>query len=210
MKRIEFSETVILANGSFPRHVIPLGYLRNAVRIVCCDGAVLSLVAYGLEPYAIVGDCDSLTPLIKEKYEERIFRSEEQETNDLTKSVKWCSERGFSDLLILGATGKREDHTIGNISLLAEYATLVNVKMITDTGMLIPVLKSEEFETFPGQQVSIFSINPETEITSSGLVYPLKQKKLRNWWEATLNEADRTTFKLDFKGGPLIVFLKFR
>lgn len=209
MDQIKFSETVILADGSFPQHEIPLGCLRNAARIICCDGAAQSLLTFGLEPFAIVGDCDSLTPEIAEKYADRIFRSSEQDTNDLTKSVKWCSENGFTDLVILGATGKREDHTIGNISLLAEYSISVSVKMLTDTGVLVPVTQSGKFGCFKGQQVSIFSIDTETEITSRGLKYPLINRKLKNWWEATLNEATGNSFELDFKGGPLIVFLKF-
>jgi thiamine pyrophosphokinase len=201
--------TVILANGKFPEHDIPVGILKNATRIICCDGASGPLLEFGLEPFAIVGDCDSLGREITEKYENIIFRIPEQDTNDLTKAVKWCSERGYTDLVILGATGKREDHTIGNISLLAEYAASVKVKMVTDTGIFHPMVRSGSFQTVPGQQVSVFSIDPVTEITSAGLKYPLEKRKLASWWEATLNESTGTSFSLEFKGGPLIVYIKF-
>jgi len=156
-----------------------------------------------------VGDCDSLNPEIFRKYSDRIFKDTEQETNDLTKAVRWCSERGYDDIVILGATGKREDHTVGNISLLTEYAQFINIKMITDTGIFYPVLKTSRFESSPGQQVSIFSINSETEITSSGLLYPLIKRKLKNWWEASLNEATGDHFELEFEGGAVIVFILF-
>jgi thiamine pyrophosphokinase len=209
MGNIEYSETVILANGSFPFHEIPVAFLRNASRIICCDGAAQSLIEYGIEPFAIVGDCDSLDPGISEKFNDRIFIDSEQETNDLTKAVKWCSGKGFVDITIIGATGKREDHTLGNISLLLEYARIVNVYMVTDYGIFYPVFESCSFKSFPGQQVSFFSISPETEITSSGLLYPLKKRKLKNWWEATLNEAAGNSFSLVFESGEVIVFLKF-
>jgi thiamine pyrophosphokinase len=201
--------TVILANGKFPEHHIPVGILKNATRIICCDGAAGPLLDYGLQPAAIVGDCDSLDNKIIEKYGTIIFRIPEQETNDLFKSVNWCSERGYKELIILGATGKREDHTIGNISLLAEFAKTVDVKMVTDTGIFFPLLNSSGFESIPGQNISIFSIDPRTEISSSGLKYPLVHRRLKNWWEATLNEATGSSFSLDFKGGPLIVYTKF-
>jgi hypothetical protein len=41
------------------------------------------------------------------------------------------------------------------------------------------------------------------------LVYPLVRKKLRNWWEATLNEASGDKVELEFKGGGVIVFMEF-
>jgi len=203
-------QTVIVADGSFPQHKIPLDYLRNAERIICCDGSVKNVLSAGYEPFAIVGDMDSLTDEIARDYSDCLYPDNDQETNDLTKTVKWCSERGYKDLVILGATGKREDHTIGNISLLADYASVADVRMITDTGILLPYLISSRINTFQGQQISIFSFDPRSEISSSGLKYPLKNKKISRWWEATLNESTGDVFELSFTGGPVIVFFKFR
>ena len=202
-------KAIILADGRFPVHEIPLRYLRDAKHIICCDGSAESLAIADLEPEAIVGDLDSLNPGIAERFVDRLFKDIEQDTNDLTKAVKWCINKGYEEIVILGATGKREDHTIGNISLLAEYAGKINVIMVTDTGTFIPLLKSSIVRSFPGQQVSVFSVNPDTEITSKGLKYQLDKLKLHNWWRATLNEATSESFELSFKGGPLIVYQKF-
>jgi thiamine pyrophosphokinase len=203
------SKTIILADGRFPRHEIPKGYLKNAERIICCDGSAENLLKAGFIPEAIVGDMDTLKKGIARRFSDRIYRDKSQETNDLTKAVKWCVKRGFTDLVILGGTGKREDHTIGNISLLAEFAKDATVVMITDTGIIRPFLESCQINSFPGQQVSVFSINPETEITSKGLKYPLKNRKIKNWWVATLNEAVGRSFSLEFSGGQVIVYLEF-
>ena len=200
---------VIVADGTFPEHPIPLGYLRNADKIVCCDGSAESVVNAGLIPDAIVGDMDSISNKLSKRFADRIYKDENQETNDLTKAVMWCYEAGYRDLIIVGATGKREDHTIGNISLLAEYSQYVDVMMVTDTGFIMPFQKSCKIKSSPAQQVSVFSINPETEITSTGLRYPLKKRKLKNWWEATLNEAIGAVIEIKFSGGPVLVFLGF-
>jgi len=210
MKHPRQYSTIIVADGTFPSHPVPLGYLANADRIVCCDGSTESLIKAGFIPDAIVGDMDSLTPDLTEKFKDRIYPDRSQETNDLTKGVMWCKENNFTNLIIVGATGKREDHTIANISLLAEYIRELNVLMVTDTGVFQPCLKSSEISSFEGQQVSIFSIDPKTEITSTGLKYPLLRTKLKNWWMATLNESLADTFTLKFNGGPLIVYLKFK
>lgn len=201
--------TVIVADGTYPTHEIPLAYLRNAKRIVCCDGSAQSLIMAGMQPDAIVGDLDSLDDELLTRYADRIFLDENQDTNDLTKAVLWCSESGYKNLIIVGATGKREDHTLGNISLLAEYVKDLNITMVTDTGIFRPYLKSCVIESFPGQQISIFSIDPETEVSSKGLKYPLSRTKIRNWWFATLNEALGDKFSLEFEGR-IIVYLKFK
>jgi thiamine pyrophosphokinase len=203
------SFTVIVADGAFPVHEIPLGYLKNAARIVCCDGSAASLVKAGIEPDAIVGDMDSLGSDLAQKFEGKIFRDTGQETNDLTKAVSWCINNNCTNLVILGATGKREDHTLGNISLLTEYAAEAEIIMVTDTGIFRPLRESSVISSFPGQQVSIFAIDSGTEVTSSGLRYPLNKTKLRNWWIATLNEATGENFKLEFSGGRVIVYLQF-
>ncbi len=203
------SYTVIVADGTFPQHNIPLEYLKIAKRIVCCDGSVGNLILTGMQPDAIVGDLDSLNDELANRFADRVFLDESQDTNDLTKAVSWCSDMGYKDIVIIGATGKREDHTIGNISLLAEYIRDVNVIMVTDTGIFRPLLKGSQISSFPGQQVSVFSINPETEVTSYGLKYPLNRAKISNWWFATLNEALGDSFSLEFQQGRVIVYLKF-
>jgi thiamine pyrophosphokinase len=203
------SKTVIVADGSFPEHEIPLGYLKEADVVVCCDGSAENLVNYGMVPYAIVGDMDSLSDDLAEKFADRIYVDEDQNTNDLTKAVLWCHNSGYNDIVIIGATGRREDHTVGNISLLTEYSKYLNIRMVTDTGIFIPYNESCIIPSLPGQQVSVFSINPETEITSSGLKYPLIKRKLGNWWEATLNEATGDYVGLEFSVGRILVFMTF-
>jgi thiamine pyrophosphokinase len=202
-------KTVIVADGTFPVHDIPLGYIRNAERIICCDGSAGNLVSAGFIPEAIVGDMDSLSEDLANTFADRIFADENQDYNDLTKAVTWCSESGYKDLVIVGATGKREDHTLGNISLLAEYIKDVKVTMVTDNGIFSPLIKGSVLQSFPGQQISIFAIDPDTEVTSHGLKYPLTRTKLRNWWVATLNEALGDSFELEFSQGRVIVFMKF-
>jgi thiamine pyrophosphokinase len=203
------SKTVVVADGSFPVHEIPLGYLRDANVIVCCDGSTGNLVNCGMVPDAIVGDMDSLSEDLTVRFADRIYVDETQDTNDLTKAIMWCHNSGYNDIVIVGATGKREDHTVGNISLLAEYSKYVNVTMVTDTGIFSPYHGSCTISASPGQQVSVFSINPETEITSVGFKYVLTKRKLGNWWEATLNESLGDYFELRFTVGPVLVFLKF-
>ena len=202
-------KTVIVADGNFPVHEVPLGYLDEADVIVCCDGSTANTLNAGFIPDAIVGDMDSLSTDLAKRFADRIHADNNQETNDLTKAVSWCGQSGYNEIVIVGATGKREDHTLGNISLLAEYAIYIKVSMVTDTGIFVPLHSSMSLDSFPGQQISVFSLNPLTEVSSHGLRYEMDRLKLHSWWRATLNEAEGDSFEILFSGGPVIVYLKF-
>ncbi|MCY1720488.1 thiamine diphosphokinase [Prolixibacteraceae bacterium Z1-6] len=210
MNQIKFkSNVVILCDGAFPEHPIPLSYLKNAEQIICCDAAADKLIEHGMTPAYIVGDMDSVSEKTKSDFADRIVSSTDQETNDQTKAVDFVSKRGFKSVVILGATGKREDHTIGNISLLLDYASKLDVVSISNSGYFQPVLKSQKFDSFKGQQVSIFSIGNPTPVTSQNLKYPLNNTTLNSWWMGTLNECLSNTFSLEFSNGRFIVFQKF-
>jgi thiamine pyrophosphokinase len=202
-------KTVILANGQYPSHAVPVRYLEEADLIVCCDGAAEKLVSHGIEPGIIIGDLDSVSPELKRKYKSILVTDADQETNDLTKAVRWCVSHGVNEVAILGATGLREDHTLGNIALLADYNRDIKAKMFTDTGSFQVFDRTITIDSFPGQQVSLFSLDPGLAVTSTGLRYPLQNLKLTSWWRGTLNEAKSDSFTLVFEGGNIIVFMKY-
>ncbi len=204
-----YSDVVVVCNGQFPTHEIPLAILRQAKTIICCDGAIQKLSAVGIKPTVIVGDFDSLPKSLMEKYSDIIFHNPDQETNDLTKSMQWAKQHGFTDVCILGATGLREDHTLGNISLLLEYGqTLDFVNMVTDTGVFTPIYRTTKFNSFKGQQVSIFSLKPDVPIRSENLKYPFN-RPLPSWWCGTLNESLGEQFALHFDEGKVLVYQLF-
>ena len=188
---------VIVANGSFPETELPLRYLREASVIIACDGAIQSLHNAGASPDAIVGDLDSISESFRRLYTGRIHHVEDQEINDLTKAVHFAHEAGQDEILILGATGLREDHTLGNISLLMEYALLFKrVEMLSDYGLFTPLLHSGTLSCMPGQQISLFSMVQEGEITTAGLRWPIYRRKLTAWWQGSLNEALENEFTI--------------
>ena len=204
---------VILANGDFPRHPVPLSALADATSVYCCDGAAGKLAAWVEQGHRlacrevyVVGDGDSLSQqertqacatLSRHGYTPRFEMVEEQEDNDLTKTFRHAARRGERDFVILGATGLREDHTLGNISLLATYLPHADhVRMVTDHGTFTPVDRTTTFPSFRRQQVSIFHLNAATVCSAEGLVYPIEHRTFRQWWEGTLNEAQGDTFTL--------------
>jgi len=200
------NKTVILANGQVPSHAIPLEALARAGRIICCDGAVDKLIALGYQPDWITGDMDSISDAARELYQERIVPDLSQERNDLAKAFKLCLKHGWHEIVVVGATGGREDHTLGNLSLLVDFVRQLDVVLLSDTGSFIPLRDSAGITAVPGQQLSIFSFDPDCAIYSTGLKFPLDGIKITRWWQGALNEAVAERVQLTFTGGPLLVF----
>lgn len=188
---------VIVANGSFPAASPTLEALKKASLIIACDGAVEELHVRGFTPDAIVGDLDSIPPQMQEIYASSIHVDKDQETNDLTKAVWFARRSGVKEALIVGATGLREDHMLGNISLLADYGKLFDkVEILTDYGWFTPFYRTTSFDSRKGQQVSIFSLTPDVAVSTCGLRWPTLNRPLSSWWEGTLNEATEESFRV--------------
>lgn len=203
MKNPKEPYTVIIANGDFPTHPQPLFYMANATRIICLDGALKTCLENNIIPDAIVGDGDSISPDLRKEYDHLFHLYSDQETNDLTKAVAYCIKNQLLTIKIVAATGKREDHTLGNISLLLEYMRDCNIVMITDYGIFTPISSTTEFDSIAGQQVSIFNFDG-SPISSRNLKYPLTHHLLDNLWKGTLNESLGKTFTVETEGRTLV------
>ena len=196
------NNVVVLAAGTYPTHPLPLQILANADTVVCCDGAAEAFLAKGGTPTAIVGDGDSLPQSLKEPYAHLLHLESEQETNDQTKAVRYLLQQGKKRIAIVGATGKREDHTLGNISLLIEYMRQgADVQMFTDYGVFVPCKGKCSFEVSVGQQISLFNVGA-TGFKSQGLKYPIYD--FTNWWQGTLNEATQPQVTIEAVGDYLV------
>lgn len=203
MKSPKESYTVIIAKGDFPTHSQPLSFIKKADRIICLDGAIKTCLKNNITPDAIIGDGDSISPGLREEYAHLLHIYSDQNTNDLTKAVAYCIKNGFLTIKVVAATGKREDHTLGNISLLLEYMSGCKIEMITDYGIFTPISSTTEFNSIAGQQVSIFNFDG-SPITSHNLKYPLNEYVLDNLWKGTLNESLGESFTIITKGKTLV------
>lgn len=215
---------VIICDGQFPRTEYPRYLIRTADYTICCDGALTkylrasrSIFSEVRTPDLVIGDMDTLSAAMQKKYAGIIIKEDEQEHNDQTKAVRWALSNieGLARVYIIGATGGRLDHTIGNASLLMEYSRMFDlekrgifVEMVTDDGSAFAINDTTEFDCGIGRQVSIFSPDNSLRIKSYGLEYPTEDVIFDNWWKATLNKAVQDRVKLEFNHPSMVlVFL---
>lgn len=208
---------VIVGNGQFPKKEYPLYLLESADYVVCCDGALDTYLRHFRNrtlrrPDVVIGDMDSLSKKAAAKFSDIAVRIEEQETNDQSKAFHYILEH-FPDvdtIHILGATGKREDHTIGNLSLLMEYARELGgqggaaggrevfVDIVSDWSSAFAITDTCDLNIGEGRSISIISPDNSLKIKSKGLVWPTDNVVFDNLWKATLNRAETDCVRLEF------------
>lgn len=205
---------VIVGNGQFPKKEYPLYLLESADYVVCCDGALDTYLRHFSgrnlrRPDVVVGDMDSLSKKTAERFRDIAVKIDEQETNDQSKAFHYILEH-FPDVdtvHILGATGKREDHTIGNLSLLMEYARemrrqdcgrTVSVDIVSDWSTAFAITDSCTLDVGEGRSVSIICPDNSLNIKSEGLIWPTGNVVFDNLWQATLNRASADRISLTF------------
>ena len=200
---------VILAKGDYPTHPIPLRILKDAKTIICCDGAVNNLETNEIVPDFIMGDMDSISPDLKDNYSDIIISMSDQAENDLRKAINWAEENKVNQAAIIGASGKRDDHSLANIFTLLQHPSKLDLTIYTDYGIFSVVKGEQKFDSFNGQQVSLFSADQNIEITSTHLKYNLNNKMLSNLYCGSLNESLNEVFTISISHGKILVYQVF-
>ena len=198
---------IILGNGAFPTEPYPLYLLDSAEGVVCCDGALEKWLLHdaSARPLAVIGDMDSLPAALQERFSAMLVKVDEQDDNDQTKALCWVLENHpeVSEIVFLGATGLREDHTIGNLGLLMDYPRQFDLgdrrlSMVSDFGTAFVITDSCDLHLGEERRFSLFSADNSLRISSEGLQWPLDEVVFDAWWKATLNRTTAPIVSLHF------------
>ncbi len=163
---------IILANGQYPTHPAAVNMLQEAKTIICTDGSANKLLDNGLVPHVIIGDMDSVS-IDRDSFTGFYIEISDQDNTDLDKALEWCKVNSLSPLTVLGTSQLREDHTIGNLILLANYIDELDINFVTDYFTITCHHGKRSFTSFKQQLVSILPVEDIQSITTEGLEFPL-------------------------------------
>ena len=207
LKEFECFTTAVVANGEVPSSELSIRLLRKMKRVICCDGALQKLLSINIIPDVVVGDGDSMDGELLHGHEIPYYPDKSEEYNDLQKALKYCTAKGYDNILLMGCGGLREDHFIANLSIMAMYSEKVHLTMLTEHGLFNVLRGSSTFCSLPGLPVSVFSRSPHTKLTFTGLKYPVNNRSFKWLWEGSLNEAVGEEFIVEASDGePVVVY----
>ncbi len=203
---------IIVCSGSITDYSNVRKYFIKADLIICVDGGALHLRKLGIAPHILVGDLDSIaendyTSLMDKGVAVVKFPAEKDAT-DTQLAVELAMEKGCQEVILLGATGTRLDHTMANVFLLRILLEAGKKGIIADEHNEIEMInKSIQLRREKDLKISLVPVGGKvTGVTTQGLHYPLEDATLEfgTTWGIS-NEFANETASVVIKDGLLLV-----
>lgn len=184
--------------------------------VIAADSGMEFFYRNGLIPDKIVGDFDSVKTEVLEFFRNNNpqmqilkFQPEKDET-DTELALRTAMDAGCKKIWLLGATGTRLDHVLGNIHLLGmamerdcECSMVDSYNRICMLRQGIRIKKQQQY----GDYVSLFPFTPEVKnLTLTGFKYPLQNYELKCYHSLGVsNEIVEEEAEISFEDGVLLM-----
>ncbi len=175
---------LIFANGELPDSRKAASLIKPDDLIVCADGGSHYALALGLAPDMIIGDLDSVREQDKAAIQAAAVpvqrHPRDKNETDLELALQYALEQHPSAVVIIGALGKRLDHSLGNLAMLASPA-LASLDIRFDDGLEEAFFcrRQSSIEGRAGEIVSLIPWGAAVEgVRTEGLKWPLHGETL--------------------------------
>jgi thiamine pyrophosphokinase len=164
--------------------------------VICADGGIRHALALGLKPALVLGDFDSAGAELIAQTEANGVPVErvpvEKDETDTHLALAEAVRRGAGEVVLVGGTGDRLDHTFSNMLLLPGVTGSVTVTIV-DSKNVIRLLRPGGRLTVkakPGSYLSLLPLSPEAKgVVAEGVKWPLDGATLR--WGQSLGVSNQ-------------------
>jgi thiamine pyrophosphokinase len=170
---------LIIANGQACNRELLGQLLEWSPKVIVLDRAMERVMELGIKADVLLGDFDrGFDPENFSQHPIEIVFAPDQEKTDLEKAFDYLIERGHRAANVVWATGKRADHTLHNLSIIAAYRDKLSIVLLDDHSKVF--LLPRKFEKWYTKDtiVSLMPLGAVTGITTQNLEYPLENGTL--------------------------------
>lgn len=183
-------KTIIISGGFINQAFLQTYMKENHVDyIIGVDKGIEMCYQCNIIPSILMGDFDSIRGEILDYYEKnttieiRRFKPEKDDT-DTQMAIRWAIQLKSTQIVMIGSTGSRIDHLLGNIQSLCMLLENNIEGYIIDEYNKIMLLKEQmninKSEQY-GDYISLLALtNQVTGLTLTGFKYPLYEYTLTN------------------------------
>ena len=207
-------KAVIICGGLRPSLSLIKSEIEESDLLICADSGANCLYEYNILPDYLVGDFDSIDEVVLKYFSNKECKIErfprDKDFTDSQLAVKRAKEMGVEEIVLLGCSGSRLDHTLGNIGLLKECAEMnIKASLKDENNCLTITDKPIELVSRIGQ---IFSLQAYCDcvenLTIKGAKYKLNNYNLKLGDSRTIsNEFLSNRVNIEFTSGLLLVIL---
>ena len=202
---------VIVGGADINNYDIIRRALRDDDHFIYCDSGLRHMHELKRPPDLIVGDFDSHDNPNMDI--ETIILPPIKDDTDTVFAAKEAVKRGFNDFLLIGVTGMRLDHTLGNLYILLYLDSSEKNACIIDDYSEMEIIAAGTAEV--SDRYSYFSLLNITGcaegITVTGAKYPLSDAKITCEYQYGIsNEVlPGETARISVKHGKLLLIKVF-
>ncbi len=200
---------LVICNGDVLSKEAIAPMLRKKPFVVCADGGANKARKLGIRPDIIIGDLDSISPATRKFYSNvKTIKVESQFSTDLEKALDYLVKYRYRSAVVVGAMGRRPDHSLSNFSILKKYRRRIRL-VFSDSSCDIQIIDRRiAFESGIGSVVSLLPLGRCDGITTAGLEFPLHNESLElGVREGTSNRVISSPVKISVRKGNLLLFL---
>lgn len=198
----------MLLNGAKPSRKLFEKSTYNSQLLVGVDGGTNWLVRNNFKVDLILGDLDSVTnETLKKSKNFQIIKLKNQNLTDFDKSVRFLINKyEVGEIEVWGATGKRIDHFLANLSILKKLTKKVKITFCDDYSESILIFEDSILKGKIGQQISLIPICNAKEVTLKGFKFETtKMDLVFGQRVSSSNQFAKTKAKVSLKKGCLFV-----
>lgn len=200
---------LIFANGEIGPAEIELVRGQTFDMVLAADGGAVAALGWHYRPEVVIGDLDSITPEIRARLgDATLLHRPDQELNDLEKALQFCRDAGVGAITLLGAGGKRLDHTLNNLSVLSRYDHWFDLTIYDAHSQIFIVRDHWQYQGPLQQLVSLIPIGAAQGVETEGLAFPLRRETLSfGHREGLSNYIISNPVQVTLEKGLLLIFV---
>lgn len=205
---------LIVSSGTINNYKLLESIAREVDFIICADGGTDHIMKISKFPNLILGDLDSISDDALDYIKlnniplER-YPSKKNKT-DTHLAMDYLIEKGFNEIILMGVTGSRFDHSIANIFLLNELLIRgIKGKIIDDYNIIYLI---DDYLEIEYEKDSFVSIIPNTEdginVSLIGFLYLLNKKDINyGSTEGISNKIIESKGSIKIHKGKALIFI---
>ncbi|MBU5426487.1 thiamine diphosphokinase [Tissierella pigra] len=173
---------LIVSSGTITNYNRLKEIINEVDYIICADGGMEHLMKINKLPNVILGDLDSISKLTLEYIVNKNIPIEKyssiKDSTDTELAMEYLIDRGCDEIVLMGVTGTRQDHTMASILLLDTlYNRGIKANIVDDNNIIYLTDNYLEIEHLEGHYTSVIPISNTGIIVSlKGFFYNLDNK----------------------------------